>query len=106
MGEGDERHWRRIDRSFTMASKKVTVEQFLRFHKDHEYDQRSASTDQCPVNNVSWYEALAFCRWLNGYLGELQQVTLPTEQEWQRAAQGAGQRGPRPSETGDFRADN
>lgn len=35
-----------------------------------------------PVVGVSWYEALAFCRWL----GEA--ITLPTEQQWQRAAQG------------------
>ena len=48
----------------------------------------SDAVDNHPCGNVSWYEALAFCRWLNGYLGELQQVTLPTEQEWQRAAQG------------------
>ena len=33
MGEGDERHRRRIDRSFAIASKEVTVEQFLRFRQ-------------------------------------------------------------------------
>jgi formylglycine-generating enzyme required for sulfatase activity len=39
-----------------------------------------------PVVGVSWYEAVAFCRWLSEARGE--NVTLPTEQQWQRAAQG------------------
>lgn len=39
-----------------------------------------------PVVGVSWYEALAFCRWLCSVTGE--RVLLPTEQQWQRAAQG------------------
>jgi formylglycine-generating enzyme required for sulfatase activity len=40
----------------------------------------------CPVVGVSWYEALAFCAWLSETSGR--KVTLPTEQQWQRAAQG------------------
>jgi formylglycine-generating enzyme required for sulfatase activity len=39
-----------------------------------------------PVVGVSWYEALAFCRWLSQAAGHT--ITLPTEQQWQRAAQG------------------
>ncbi len=39
-----------------------------------------------PVVGVSWYEAVAFCRWLAEATGEA--VILPTEQQWQRAAQG------------------
>ncbi|MBN1200414.1 MAG: SUMF1/EgtB/PvdO family nonheme iron enzyme [Anaerolineae bacterium] len=40
----------------------------------------------CPVIAVSWYEAIAFCRWLSDASG--QSISLPTEQQWQRAAQG------------------
>jgi formylglycine-generating enzyme required for sulfatase activity len=39
-----------------------------------------------PVVGVSWYEAVAFCQWLSDITGEM--ITLPTEQQWQRAAQG------------------
>jgi formylglycine-generating enzyme required for sulfatase activity len=34
---------------------------------------------------MSWYEAVAFCQWLSEEVGE--QIMLPTEQQWQRAAQ-------------------
>ena len=39
-----------------------------------------------PVVGVSWYEAVAFCLWLSDLTGE--QIMLPTEDQWQRAAQG------------------
>ena len=39
-----------------------------------------------PVVGISWYEAVAFCQWLSAVSGEM--VILPTEQQWQRAAQG------------------
>src|SRR5690606_8543992 len=39
-----------------------------------------------PVVGVSWYEAVAFCRWLSEATGEA--ITLPTEEQWQYAAQG------------------
>ncbi len=40
----------------------------------------------CPVIGISWFEAVAFCLWLSDATGE--KVALPTEQQWQRAAQG------------------
>ncbi len=42
--------------------------------------------DNLPRTNITWYEALAFCRWLSNRLGH--KIRLPKEQEWQRAAQG------------------
>lgn len=52
--------------------------------------------DDRPETRVSWYDAVAFCRWLTskaltpaerGAPGRWK-LRLPTEQEWQRAAQG------------------
>lgn len=43
-----------------------------------------------PVIGVSWYESIAFCQWLSEMTSET--ILLPTEQQWQRAAQGDDQR--------------
>jgi hypothetical protein len=42
--------------------------------------------DNCPAENVSWYDAVAYCRWLSARLGS--EVRLPAEWEWQQAATG------------------
>jgi formylglycine-generating enzyme required for sulfatase activity len=39
-----------------------------------------------PVVGVSWFESVAFCLWLSHTIGE--QIMLPTEDQWQLAAQG------------------
>jgi formylglycine-generating enzyme required for sulfatase activity len=68
-GTDELRHWRRIGRSFAIASKEVTVEQFLRFREDHPFLQQFASSNDCPVNNVTWYDAAAYCNWLSAQEG-------------------------------------
>jgi len=42
--------------------------------------------DELPRENVSWFEAMAFCKWLSNLLN--MQITLPNVAQWQRAAQG------------------
>src|SRR4051794_3215351 len=37
-----------------------------------------------PVVGVTWYEALAYCRWLSDQTSE--KIMLPTEDQWQYAA--------------------
>ncbi len=50
------------------------------------WGSRDWNRPDCPVVGVSWYEALAYCAWLGQQTG--QTISLPTEQQWQRAAQG------------------
>jgi formylglycine-generating enzyme required for sulfatase activity len=52
-----------------------------RFWNDEYWNQ-----PDCPVVGISWYEAMAFCTWLTDETDE--EILLPTEQQWQRAAQG------------------
>jgi len=42
--------------------------------------------DNHPAETVSWYDAMAFCRWLSDKQGF--EIRLPTEWEWQQAATG------------------
>jgi serine/threonine protein kinase/formylglycine-generating enzyme required for sulfatase activity len=75
MGEGEERQKNRIDRSFAIAAREVTVEQFFEFRKNHQFLREYSPSADCPVNSVSWYDAAAYCNWLSAQEG------LPKE-EW------------------------
>ena len=88
----DERlHRRRIGRSYAIASKETTVEQFQRFLQEnptirHSYAPRYSPTADGPQTEVLWYEATAYCNWLSEKEG------IP-EEEWCYG----------PNESGEFR---
>ncbi len=57
--------------------------------RGNEYPLREIGEQSFPYANhpcetVSWYQAMAFCRWLSDKLG--QEITLPHEHEWEVAA--------------------
>jgi formylglycine-generating enzyme required for sulfatase activity len=63
-------HSRRIPRSFAIASKETTVGQFrafLRAHPDlrHPFNDRYRHDPDVPVGEVTWFEAIQYCRWLS-----------------------------------------
>ncbi len=63
---------------------------------DRRMDEQRFKFDNHPRDTVSWYQAMAFCRWLSWRLGttfDLKKVAewavrLPTEFEWEKAARG------------------
>lgn len=54
--------------------------------QSHEVPQPSWREANAPRETVSWYEAIAFCRWLSDKTKT--SIRLPTEWEWQQAATG------------------
>ena len=52
-----------------------------RYWQDSRWNQ-----PEHPVVGVSWFEAVAYCLWLSEVTGE--KIMLPTENQWQYAAQG------------------
>jgi formylglycine-generating enzyme required for sulfatase activity len=87
----------RIEKPFWMGKFEISNEEFRAFDPTHDsrFEHRSSwifseeylgwplNQPRQPVVRVSWNQALDFCRWLSGKLGE--EVTLPTEAQWEYA---------------------
>lgn len=85
-----------LDKPYWLAQYPVTVAQFREFVRDSGHQPRYAGSLRGPLNRpvmwVNWYDALAFCEWLNrrwqAHLPPGYRVTLPNEAEWEKAARG------------------
>jgi formylglycine-generating enzyme required for sulfatase activity len=62
-------HQKRIGRTFAVATKEVTVEEFLRFRSDYEWEKRASPGPDTPVVAVTWYDCAAYCNWLSAREG-------------------------------------
>jgi hypothetical protein len=79
-------HQRRINRSFAIGAKEVTVGQFQRFWRAKfktdfgHTEMRRCPDDRSPIIGVTWYEAAGYCNWLSRQegLSEDQLCYVPT----------------------------
>jgi formylglycine-generating enzyme required for sulfatase activity len=72
------RKWKRLYRSETSASLTSTDREYMRFGRDDQ-----------PVTSVTWFEAVAYSRWLTARRGAGRWTfVLPTDAEWEKAARG------------------
>lgn len=61
-----------------------TSQWWQRLEKQRLYKARIEFTNH-PRENVSWDEAVAFCRWLSAKI-KYRETALPSEEEWEKAA--------------------
>ena len=70
--------WKRTSDSHSSAGFRATDPEFSRFGQS-----------DMPVTGITWFEAVAYCRWLTAkYGGHRWLFSLPSEAEWEKAARG------------------
>lgn len=81
--------------NYYLAKTPVTNAQYAAFVQATGYDRPFhwrggrllTDKEDHPVVGVSWYDAMAYCRWLSEATGKL--YSLPSEAEWEKGARGS-----------------
>jgi formylglycine-generating enzyme required for sulfatase activity len=90
---GEEKHKKRIRRTFALAAHGVTLEQYRRLYPSFKHQAMNTMPDPtCPILGTLWQEAAEYCNWLS------QQDGLPKDQ-WDY------EEDPKPQDTGGTRWD-
>ncbi len=81
--------------AFALAETQVTVAEYEEFVNGTRrtpppcWNHPGFRHPKQPVVAVSWFEAVAYCKWLSEMTGR--RFRLPTEAEWERAARGGAE---------------
>jgi formylglycine-generating enzyme required for sulfatase activity len=67
--ESERQHGRRIGRTFALAAKPVTVEQYRRFERGYQLPAVNAQVADLPVVATDWHRAARYCNWLSAKEG-------------------------------------
>jgi hypothetical protein len=55
----------RIPRTFAIASAELTLQKYKEFDPGFSYASDYTPSELCPVNSISWLDAVKYCRWLS-----------------------------------------
>jgi serine/threonine protein kinase/formylglycine-generating enzyme required for sulfatase activity len=61
----ERQHMKQIGRIFGLATKSVTVDEYLRFDKDFKSYAKYIRSEDLPVVGINWYMAAKYCNWLS-----------------------------------------
>jgi formylglycine-generating enzyme required for sulfatase activity/energy-coupling factor transporter ATP-binding protein EcfA2 len=94
-GQERPRHEVTITATFHCGAIPITNSQYAAFDLGHEpFAWEGVSAEELlhhPVVNVTWFEAVSFCRWLSRSFAWARGARLPVEEEWEHACRAGSQ---------------